>query len=200
MAPCRMMVDNPMQEDRLVVPASEVSGAERTVCGWTVLAGMGWLLWIYAWAASGVVLRTLATRGRKREAPRRIALSKNPAVRESNQAKYSVRDACSCVACRYSRSSIGKHESESVNPFCSPAKSVKSLMDSLSEPFVVVFTKSCVGITDTETFSPTVIVYSIPFRYLFHSISMRRFFFCSSSYSQSPNGFSPMFVLPHLLQ
>ena len=27
MAPCRMMVDNPMQEDRLVVPASEVRGS-----------------------------------------------------------------------------------------------------------------------------------------------------------------------------
>ena len=44
-------------------------GAERTVCGWTVLAGMGWLLWIYAWVVSGVVLRTLATRGRKRAGP-----------------------------------------------------------------------------------------------------------------------------------
>ena len=63
------MVDNPMQEDRLVVPSSEVRGAERTVCGWTVLAGMGWLLWIYAWVVSGVVLRTLATRGRKRAGP-----------------------------------------------------------------------------------------------------------------------------------
>ena len=63
------MVDNPMQEDRLVVPSSEVRGAERTVCGWTVLAGMGWLLWIYAWVISCVVLRTLATRGRKRAGP-----------------------------------------------------------------------------------------------------------------------------------
>ena len=39
------------------------------VCVWTVLAGMGWLLWIYAWVVSGVVLRTLATRGRKRAGP-----------------------------------------------------------------------------------------------------------------------------------
>jgi len=30
---------------------------------------MGWILWICAWAVSGVVLRTLATRGRKRAGP-----------------------------------------------------------------------------------------------------------------------------------
>ena len=42
-----MMVDNPMQEDRLVVPSSEVrGGAERTVCGWTVLAGAGGMVLI----------------------------------------------------------------------------------------------------------------------------------------------------------
>ena len=35
MVPCRMMVDNPMQEDRLVVPSSEVRGerSERFVGG-----------------------------------------------------------------------------------------------------------------------------------------------------------------------
>ena len=44
MAPCRMMVDNPMQEDRLVVPASEVRGErnERFVGGpcWQAQGGM----------------------------------------------------------------------------------------------------------------------------------------------------------------
>ena len=39
------------------------------VCVWTAPAGVGWILWICASGVSGVVLRTLATRGRKREGP-----------------------------------------------------------------------------------------------------------------------------------
>jgi hypothetical protein len=43
MAPCRMMVDNPMQEDRLVVPASEVRGRSELFAGgqsWQAQGGM----------------------------------------------------------------------------------------------------------------------------------------------------------------
>ena len=44
MAPCRMMVDNPMQEDRLVVPASEVRGRSELFAGgqsWQAQGGDG---------------------------------------------------------------------------------------------------------------------------------------------------------------
>ena len=54
-----------------------------------MLAGMGWLLWIYAWVVSGVVLRTLATRGRKRAGP-------TPQVWEGCSAAEGPKDNTAC--------------------------------------------------------------------------------------------------------
>ena len=67
------MVDNPMQEDRLVVPSSEVRGSGAN-CLWVDRAGRHGMDTVdLCMVASSVVLRTLATRGRKRGAPRRQA-------------------------------------------------------------------------------------------------------------------------------
>ena len=64
-----MMVDNPMQEDRLVVPSSEVRGSGANGL-WVDRAGRHGMDTVdMCRVVSGVVLRTLATRGRKRAGP-----------------------------------------------------------------------------------------------------------------------------------